>query len=438
MGNAIKNNLVHSFSQLSEAKYLSLHESVNQSLSRAQLISDRAMIRRAMESYHKGKLTFQELQEYSETRYEDFAASIDRLLWSHRYLDGVLLVDYENETPLPFNSLSTPLLLTEGQNANFYEDHGKIILHVYSPVLSGEEVIGYDELAFDFSDIIAALSATTLQIELLTIDEVHSLQELGTFVSQSTLGKVYLTDDVYHWTALVTPNLFFVASQGKEQLLLPLSKLNVHLLIAATVTAIVYLLAIYLYVIRFARREIKALEIDQNIFKKAVTEAKTDYLTQAGNRRSAEENLAETFDQFQKGAQSPLIIIFDIDNFKSINDTYGHIVGDKVITAIVTSVLTLTSENHRFFRWGGDEFLLISSNTDASNAPRVAQTLIDTISTLSIKTELEEITPSISIGVSLFLAVDTSYMGAINRADQALYQAKEGSYPRFMSLFETS
>lgn len=436
LGKAIKENLVHGFGQLAEAKYLSLQESVNQSLNRAELISNRAMIRRAMEAYHRNELSFHELQEYSESRYEDFAATIDRLLWSYRYLEDGLLVDYENESSLSFSCYLTPLPNDREQDATLCISHDKVILHVYSPVLAEEQVVGYDELAFDFTDIIASLSTGILQVDLLSEPETHSFQAEEHLVGISSRGTTYLVDDTYHWAALVTPNLYFVATQSEEQLLLPLSKINQHILATVVFSAIIYLLTICLCVVRYARREIHALEIDQNIFNKAVSEAKTDYLTQAGNRRSAEESLAEFFHQFVKGASSPLIFLFDVDNFKNINDTYGHMAGDQVITAIVSSVLTHISKEHLFFRWGGDEFLLVASNLEANNAPSCAQTLIDSVSTLLVKTERGVISPSISVGVSLFLATDNSYMGAIKRADQALYQAKKGSQPRFMSLFE--
>ncbi len=116
------------------------------------------------------------------------------------------------------------------------------------------------------------------------------------------------------------------------------------------------------------------------------------------------------------------IILFDIDHFKKINDTYGHTIGDSVLNELTYMVKNLLRESDMFVRWGGEEFIIILPITTISDASKLASRLRKNIEEHPFL-HVGEIT--CSFGVASFNAGDTQ-MILIERADEALYQAKNG------------
>jgi diguanylate cyclase (GGDEF)-like protein len=149
-------------------------------------------------------------------------------------------------------------------------------------------------------------------------------------------------------------------------------------------------------------------------------------LTAIGNRRCAEEVLNDFYARFGISGEQPPVILFDIDGFKAINDSFGHATGDDVLISITQAVLLLIGDAGHLFRWGGDEFLLIASAKSIVESETVARQVLSTVGRLTIKAEDGEIKPTISMGISTFASEDQSYLDAVARADRMMYQAKSG------------
>jgi len=153
----------------------------------------------------------------------------------------------------------------------------------------------------------------------------------------------------------------------------------------------------------------------------------TDALTEMPNRRYFNERLQlEWYRAVREG--TPLgFLLLDIDNFKRINDNYGHIQGDVVLKAIAYA---MTEELKRFTdlvaRWGGEEFAVILPDTDILGAQKVANNLLSAISAAEVL--LEDNTPisvTASIGVnSIIPTLDCSLNSFVSDTDKALYCAK--------------
>jgi len=149
--------------------------------------------------------------------------------------------------------------------------------------------------------------------------------------------------------------------------------------------------------------------------------SKTDQLTGVFNRRHLDEvlNSALTFSRHDGMPFS--IILLDVDRFKSVNDTYGHQVGDRVLVEIARCILEVKRITDTVGRWGGEEFLLICADTDLDDAVRFAETLRDAVAArvFSVTGQM-----TASLGVACVQQSDTIH-GMISRADQALYRSKE-------------
>jgi len=114
------------------------------------------------------------------------------------------------------------------------------------------------------------------------------------------------------------------------------------------------------------------------------------------------------------------LIIFDIDDFKRINDTYGHLTGDRVLTTIVTIVTSNKRNADILTRWGGEEFILLLPSTRLNEANRIAERLKTLISEYDFG--LDNIV-TCSFGVTEFRKNDTRTT-LFRRADKLLYDAK--------------
>lgn len=112
------------------------------------------------------------------------------------------------------------------------------------------------------------------------------------------------------------------------------------------------------------------------------------------------------------------ILIFDIDHFKNVNDTYGHVNGDIVLKTVAETTKKLLSNDDYMIRWGGEEFVIILPGYDAQRTTSLAHTIRETIE----RTETQVTSVTVSIGVSAYNGVN--YKESIDNADKALYQAK--------------
>ncbi len=155
-----------------------------------------------------------------------------------------------------------------------------------------------------------------------------------------------------------------------------------------------------------------------------------DALTQLPNRRLLLDRLGQAQAASQRNRQFGAILFLDLDNFKAINDTQGHDVGDKLLSEVAKRLLACVRDEDTVARLGGDEFVVLleglhrEQDMAAAQAETVAEKLRDAINRpFSIQGGEFHSTPS--IGISLFLSNETSIDELLKRADVAMYQAKD-------------
>ncbi|MGC9144037.1 GGDEF domain-containing protein [Hydrogenobaculum sp.] len=128
------------------------------------------------------------------------------------------------------------------------------------------------------------------------------------------------------------------------------------------------------------------------------------------------------------------LCLFDIDDFKKINDTYGHSVGDRVIKELGKVVLNNIRKSDIAFRWGGEEFLIMFTHTHMDEAKRACEKLLNKIREAEIKEGENTIKFTVSMGITELKDEDDSIEKAIDRADKALYNAKRNGKNRIEIL----
>jgi len=124
--------------------------------------------------------------------------------------------------------------------------------------------------------------------------------------------------------------------------------------------------------------------------------------------------------------------MFDIDDFKKINDMYGHDQGDAVLRQLSDALSHQIRSSDHLCRWGGDEFLLVCPSMPESDTAAFAAKLLNQVSGLEIPTlnKMGSIKITISIGLVRFIRTDLGFMDAIKRADRAMYRSKEAGKNR--------
>jgi len=150
--------------------------------------------------------------------------------------------------------------------------------------------------------------------------------------------------------------------------------------------------------------------------------SRTDQLTGVANRRKLDEVLAAEYSRVRRAGGRLALVMADIDRFKSVNDEYGHGVGDTVIRSFAQVIRARIRATDLAARFGGDEFVVLMPETDAESALQMAEGI-------RAKFERETIPPvpravTASFGVSA-LQFDDTVMSLLTRADNALYRAKD-------------
>ncbi|MEJ2766874.1 sensor domain-containing diguanylate cyclase [Photobacterium sp. MCCC 1A19761] len=174
----------------------------------------------------------------------------------------------------------------------------------------------------------------------------------------------------------------------------------------------------------------KCLDMMTRKISQLDTDRHTDPMTRLLNRRG----MLKALDTFSDNRQAFAVMALDIDRFKQVNDTYGHDVGDKVITTVADLMRTNARQGDILCRSGGEEFLIFLTNTSPERTFEVAERLRETISA-------QEIAPvgkcTVSIGIAHCSGEPAHVHAAIKQADSALYEAKSSGRNRTVYNDET-
>jgi diguanylate cyclase (GGDEF)-like protein len=165
--------------------------------------------------------------------------------------------------------------------------------------------------------------------------------------------------------------------------------------------------------------------------------ASHDYLTHLLNRRAGYQRIFEEMQRAERGEKPLVFILFDIDHFKRLNDSYGHTAGDLVLKQLALKLLAALRDYDIACRYGGEEFLVVAPETSVEQGLKLAERLRATIASTHFNIGTQDLSVTVSIGVALLQKKDT-IENVISRADTALYQAKNGGRNRVCVAAESA
>lgn len=162
--------------------------------------------------------------------------------------------------------------------------------------------------------------------------------------------------------------------------------------------------------------------------RRALTElqrmATTDFLTGTLNRWRFFEAVQQEFERSRRYGKEFALLMIDIDRFKQINDTHGHLVGDEVLKRLAAAIQQSLRQVDYFGRYGGEEFSVLLPETELEQAQQVGDRLRSLVSSLEILVDEQVTSITVSIGITTYDPKDVNIDAVFERADQALYQAK--------------
>ncbi len=183
----------------------------------------------------------------------------------------------------------------------------------------------------------------------------------------------------------------------------------------------------------FNNEDIKLLEVllccliyplkNATLYKQALSMAYTDPLTKTYNRAAFDDSLLREIQLAHRKSNHLSMIFFDIDHFKNINDAYGHECGDIALASAAACIKDILRGSDVVYRYGGEEFIILLSDTTIDGAKILAERIRKSIEKHSIAYGMKIIKLTASLGISTLRGNDTSD-SLTKRADEAMYRAK--------------
>ena len=165
------------------------------------------------------------------------------------------------------------------------------------------------------------------------------------------------------------------------------------------------------------------------MYREALSAAARDPLTGLNNRFGLEGVLDREIELSRRHGTELSLLMVDADGFKSVNDRYGHLVGDAALRTLADVITCCARDSDMVFRYGGEEFVIVLSSTSINGAENLAERVRKSAEQRVVRVDGVKLTVTVSVGVAS-LTADDDQQSLIARADQALYAAKTGGRNR--------
>lgn len=366
----------------------------------AESLSSRTMIRNKIEAYQLGEVSFLELQDYTHDKYRDGVKVLDNIVAAFRVTDDKMVVKWGNRSledfseHIKYDTKETVIKVIES----------KSLILINSLIVKDGTKLGYDIVIYDLKPLIRQ------------IDQEHLISEI---IFDSKTPDNYETEEkIVAYRKLLETNYWLKSEKSKDDLYYSLNKLSSRIIIG-------FLILIGLIIIVFYKisKETSTKVINQLEAKvEKITEiSETDDMLGIYNRSKFFKTLNSEIYRCRRYNHNLSVIMIDVDHFKEINDNYGHLVGDKILLKLSKIIENEIRIIDLFARYGGDEFMILSPETNLEEAVNLAKRLKNV---LEKENFLKVGKVSCSFGVTTLEEAD-DIDSLIFRVDNALYKAKE-------------
>ena len=316
----------------------------------------------------------------------------------------------------------------------------EILLSALAAFTAKLDAVEITQRLHEFLDLIVASRSTTLY---LRVDNRCQIIKAREDVTAKDLAVSYYDDErsskVWAWMSTreepsmieigdrtdESANLFTIQPGTISLLVLPLMAQGriIGCLTSEADEFIAFNASDIRYASALANEASVALE-NARLFQEVERLSLTDPLTGLRNRRGFIDDAKRNIDMANRHKRPISVLMLDIDDFKAVNDTYGHAMGDKVLAGVALVCHKLMRTTDLLARFGGEEFCSLLPETPAENALLLAERLRVAISAARFETEGKSFNVTVSIGISECMGTANSLENLLVRSDEALYKAK--------------
>ncbi|OJF75611.1 MAG: hypothetical protein BKP49_11250 [Treponema sp. CETP13] len=332
MRNIILRNNIANFNNAATNITQIFKNEIEKNIQGSKSLSSRSAIRDKIAEYEDNKITFNELAGFSKQKYKDGIDVLDNLLSAQRIINGKTLIHIINNNHDNFavsNNLNSKTIIY-----TIYKNDSTYVLKVESPISTNKKIVGYDIVYFSLNKIIAELNTDSYSLTVITN------------------GQPEEDTNYLYYNETLTNGTILSVKASKTTIFSKINEISLLVIIRIIIFIIIIAFIIYFFIIRFMNKKIKLLSQDRDIFK---NKAILDELTGAYSR-----SYIHTFMK-QNPRRSCSLAMLDLDNFKKVNDKYGHVYGDELLKTLVQCTKSILRSDDAIIRLGGDEFLLIFS-----------------------------------------------------------------------------
>ena len=265
----------------------------------------------------------------------------------------------------------------------------------------------------------AAKGACLVVIYGLELGRKYNLEQATSVIGRSSKADVYIDQES------VSRNHAKIINTGKSMILRDMGSTNGTYVNDQLIDEYVLRDADFVKIGRTIFKFLSGGNIENAYHEEIYRLTTVDGLTQIHNRRYFMEQIEREVSRARRYRRDLSLILFDIDRFKSINDTYGHLAGDYVLTQLATVVRGKIRREDIFARYGGEEFAIVLPEIDGPNAVAFAEKVRRLIEKSPFKFEDTKIQVTVSIGIACLIQEEGDSNDLVKRTDDKLYEAKE-------------
>lgn len=378
-----------------------------------QSLSNNYLLKNYITEYKKGLLSIENLEENVQSAYSEYAKDMHNLISAVRIVDNTIIatlgeVDRSDISPGD-NEYLTSIIKINDRNIHF---------KLTSPIKDGDSIIGYDIVDFDMTDVIDAMNRDEIKFNLVESSNAKGLIYLEPIYSIGNLSLYAEGNKTVHIREIEGCEAFLYYEIANRELFSDINKLKIIILIGCTLAIVIMVILTNLLVVKSAG---KILTITEKSKEKYKEYAIKDTLSGAYSRRFFDNWVEDQLEIKENNKDfNYTAVILDVDRFKMINDSFGHLGGDKAIHAVSCVLLATVRAEDYVIRYGGDEFLILFKDCTEEQAISIMERVMDKIKNIDVI----KFNISISYGVQKITSPKNIY-DAIRTADEKMYEVKK-------------
>ena len=405
----------------------SLEAFVNESIEKTMILSNDYYTRTAFKAYSDGELTESDMTAQFVSIFPANLSIMDDLVYGEIGSNGHVFSTYGDT----IETYTYDQIQQDYYTKRYVELENSCYLRITFPIRHNYTNTGYLVLYYDLASVMKIQNESALSLFIYNDrTALSSLEnESRPLIVDETI--IYRHDNHFDYAgAISSGHLFYIISIDQADLF---GNTNSIVKLSIILLVIIMILSFVLFNRQVYIKANNLVEASNHMKKELSQIADYDSLTKAYSRNYFDRYVKKFSSMYDPNFSATLLMI-DFDNLKAINDTYGHLAGDNVLKKTASLILDSLRKNDLFFRFGGDEFIVILEDCDAELANKIITRIINEINK-------ENVTLTYDIGISYGyseLFFNSDIFDVIHQADQNMYlHKKEKTNRRDYDLFTT-